>query len=117
MNTTVKTSTVKMLESEVEKYLVNQVKKAGGWAIKFQSEGNAGVPDRIVFWPDGKIHFIEVKRPGGKLRPLQINQCKKISGFNNYVYVVDSKDAANEYIQKRLTPRFMDGRDWEADDK
>ena len=116
MNQTAERSTVKPLEREIERYFVTQVKKAGGWAIKFQSEGNAGVPDRIVFWPDGKIHFVEIKRPGENLRPLQISQCKKISGYQQWVYVVDSKEAANLYVLKQLTPRFMGGRDWEGEE-
>lgn len=109
-------STVVPLESEIEKYLVNKIKRAGGWAIKFQSEGHAGVPDRIVFWPDDEsIEFVEVKRPGGKLRPLQVNMCKKISMTTN-VYVVDCKQAADSYIRGRLSARFIRGRDMEEEE-
>ena len=40
-----------MLEKEIEKILVTEVKKLGGKAYKFVSPGNSGVPDRIVIFP------------------------------------------------------------------
>ncbi len=38
---------------------------------KFISPGVDGMPDRIVFLPDGCIGFIKVKAPGKVPRPLQ----------------------------------------------
>ena len=40
-----------MLEREIEKKLVDGVRKLGGRAYKFVSPGNDGVPDRIVVLP------------------------------------------------------------------
>ena len=37
-----------MLEREIEKKLVDGVRKLGGRAYKFVSPGNDGVPERIV---------------------------------------------------------------------
>ncbi|MDO5549283.1 MAG: VRR-NUC domain-containing protein [Eubacteriales bacterium] len=102
-------SVVQPLEKEIEAYFAHKVKAAGGWTIKFQSEGNAGVPDRIVFWPDRPIEFAEIKRPGGKLRPLQVSMCKKISTFGVPVYIVDSKEAADQYIGGCLRAGFING--------
>lgn len=42
-------------EKETEKYLRDEIKKMGGAAYKFVSPGNAGVPDRLVCLPGGKI--------------------------------------------------------------
>lgn len=107
-------SVVQPLEKEIEAYFVRRVKAAGGWAIKFQSAGNSGVPDRIVFWPDGSIEFVELKRPGEKPRPLQINVCKKISSYGNSVFVIDSKEKVDLYTTDALEPRFRDGVDLEG---
>lgn len=52
-----------MLENEVEKKLAKKVKALGGRAYKFVSPGNAGVPDRLVVMPGGKVGFAEIKRP------------------------------------------------------
>lgn len=59
-----------LIENEVEKYFVDQVKKVGALVFKFTSPGTSGVPDRIVCY-FGKAYFVELKRPGGKQRPLQ----------------------------------------------
>lgn len=60
-----------MTEKQVEAKLVAAVKRAGGVAYKFSSPSRRGVPDRIVVLPGGRPVFVEVKRPGGKLSPLQ----------------------------------------------
>lgn len=60
-----------MRERDVEKYLVDQVRRRGGMAIKWTAPSMSGVPDRIVFLPGGRVMFVEVKRPGEKPRPLQ----------------------------------------------
>ena len=50
-----------MLEREVEKKLVDGVRRMGGRAYKFVSPGNDGVPDRIVVLPDTAPMFVELK--------------------------------------------------------
>ena len=54
-----------MLEKTVEKELCDRVKNdLCGWALKFVSPGQNGVPDRIVLVPYGRIYFVETKAPG-----------------------------------------------------
>lgn len=89
-----------MLESEIEKKLRDEVKKLGGKAYKFVSPGNAGVPDRLVILPGNKIGFAELKRPGGKPRPLQKAQIKKIQSLGAFVMVVDSEEKIKEFIKE-----------------
>ena len=60
-----------ILEKEVERKLKVSLERIGCLVLKFVSPGNAGVPDRIVILPGGGVLFVELKRPGGKLRPLQ----------------------------------------------
>lgn len=60
-----------ILEKDIEKRLVREVKKLGGLCLKWVSPGNSGVPDRIVLMPGGKAIFVELKRPGGKEGALQ----------------------------------------------
>ena len=47
-----------MIEKDIEKYLVRQVKQMGGLALKFVSPSMAGVPDRIVMIPKGALYFV-----------------------------------------------------------
>ena len=80
-----------MNEKAIEEYLRNQVKALGGKAYKFVSPGNAGVPDRLVCLPGGKVVFIELKAPGKKPTTLQLKKHLELLKLNQKVYVVDSK--------------------------
>ena len=60
------------LEKDIEKALVAMVKRRGGLCLKWVCPGWAGVPDRIILLPRGRVIFAELKRPkGGKISPLQ----------------------------------------------
>ena len=60
------------LEKEIEKKLVDLVKKYGGRCEKLVNVGFAGFPDRSVLLPGGLIIFVETKRPkGGRYSALQ----------------------------------------------
>lgn len=78
-----------MLEREVEKALVRQIKNAGGIAPKLTSPGTAGMPDRIIILPGGKIAFVELKAPGQKPRPIQIRQMDRLTQLGCMVRTID----------------------------
>lgn len=89
-----------MRERDIEEYLRNQVKKAGGKAYKFVSPGNDGVPDRLVLFPGGRVYFVELKAPGKKPRPLQIKQMRDIAALGCDVRVIDSKEGVDAFIRE-----------------
>ena len=60
-----------MREKEIEKILVECVKRLGGRAYKWTSPGNDGVPDRIVILPDTRVIFVELKTDTGVLSPAE----------------------------------------------
>lgn len=87
-------------EKDTEQYLRDEVKKALGRAYKFTSPGNAGVPDRIVLLPGGRIVFVELKAKGKKSTPLQLAQQKRIAGLGFEVIVIDSKQGVDSLFEQ-----------------
>ena len=77
-----------MLERDIEKILVKEIKAAGGLAYKFVSPGNDGVPDRIVILPGGEVIFVELKTDTGRLTKLQTVQVERIRKTGATVWVV-----------------------------
>lgn len=57
-----------MRENAVERTLRNEIKRQGGWFLKFVSPGTAGVPDRICLLPGRVLAFVELKAPGKKVK-------------------------------------------------
>ena len=85
-----------MLEREVEKKLVDGVRRMGGRAYKFVSPGNDGVPDRIVVLPDTAPMFVELKTESGKLSSLQKVQITRLEKLGQNVRVLYGvKDVEN----------------------
>lgn len=84
-----------MQESEIEKYLCNCVKKAGGIAYKFTSPARRGVPDRLVVMPGGLVYFVEVKCETGKLSELQKVEINRLTVLGQRVFIVWCKEDVN----------------------
>lgn len=79
-----------MLEKMVEQKLVQAVCGMGGLAPKFTSPGWAGVPDRLVLLPGGRLAFVEVKAPGKALRPLQVRRKGQLEALGFRVFMIDN---------------------------
>lgn len=58
------------LESLAERLLHDRVSAAGGLCPKL-APVDAGTPDRLVIW-EGKVYLVELKRPSGRVRPIQV---------------------------------------------
>lgn len=89
-------------EKTLENALVDEVRKAGGLARKYFNKDDTGWPDRDVLLPTGKQWFVEVKKPTGKLSPLQIIRRDWLiaNGFN-YLYL-DSWETLDNFKKQHL---------------
>ena len=81
-----------MRERTVEQALTRAVQAHGGLCWKFTSPGLAGVPDRIIILPEGKVGFVEVKAPGQKPRPVQQHRLNQIRTLGATAIVIDHPD-------------------------
>ncbi len=88
-----------MRESEIEKILVNEVRRLGGRAYKWVSPGNDGVPDRIVIFPGKPPVFTELKTDTGKLSALQSVQIKHLADLGQAVYVIFGINGLSQFFQ------------------
>lgn len=98
------------LEKDVEKQLVTGTKKRGGRAYKFVSPGNAGVPDRIVILPDGRLYFVELKREDGKLTQNQVRQIRRLTTLGQQVTVCYGRDGVEKFFKGVDGRRVNHGR-------
>ena len=80
------------MEKTIENGLIRIARAAGGLAVKFVSPGTAGMPDRLVLLPGGRIIFVELKEPGKKLRQLQQYRKKQLEALGFKSLIIDSKE-------------------------
>ncbi|MBO6293401.1 MAG: VRR-NUC domain-containing protein [Selenomonas sp.] len=89
-----------MREKIVEQKLVQAVKAMGGIAPKFTSPGMAGMPDRLVLLPGGRMAFAELKAPGKKPRALQLARHRLLQRLGFKVYVIDGTEQIGTVLDK-----------------
>lgn len=92
----------KILEREIEEYLVQRVEDLGGVCLKLEVAGRTGWPDRLCVMPYGDTWFIEVKRPDGVLAPIQIARLETLLELGHRRAVVWNKQMIDDII-----PRFL----------
>ena len=85
-----------MLEKQIERKLTEEVKKCGGLALKQTSL--AGIPDRLVLLPGGKMAFVELKAPGEKPRKLQQVMIKQLRKMGFMCFVVDGTEMISDVL-------------------
>lgn len=87
-----------MLEKQIERKLCYEVDKLGGMCLK--QNGMAGIPDRLVLMPGGKMAFVELKAPGEKPRKLQQVRIKQLQKMGFKTYVVDGMEQIGDILDE-----------------
>lgn len=119
-------STNKPLEKSIENTLRQAVEAEGGMCLKWTCPGHKGVPDRMVIFPGGIIAFVELKRPGAKVKVggLQEWWRQRLVGFGFRCYEISTAEDAKKLVFQLSTESFAlttsyaddDYDDW-ADDE
>lgn len=96
--------TNKPLEKSIENVLRKAVEAEGGLCLKWVCPGHRGVPGRMILFPGGIIAFVELKRPGAKVKAggLQEWWREKIQSFGFPCYEISRKYQAVA-LAKRLS--------------
>jgi hypothetical protein len=87
------------LESTLTKSIVTLAKAKGWWTFKIAGGPMqmAGVPDLLTV-KHGRAVFLEVKQPGKKPRPLQVQRMKEIREIGGAVAEVVTSKADAERV-------------------
>lgn len=94
------------LEKEIEAKLVKLVRNRGGLCLKWVCPGWAGVPDRIILLPGGRVVFAELKRPkGGILSSRQAWWAKKLIELGFHWWLLYDIDSLRAFRDKELEER------------
>lgn len=89
-----------MQERDIERKLVRAAKSKGGLAVKFTSPGFAGMPDRLLLLPRGKLAFVEVKAPGKTPRALQLKRHGMLRQLGFKVFILDSTEQIEAILEE-----------------
>ena len=93
-----------MRERDIEVKLRKSVEAQGGICWKFVSPGTAGVPDRIILMPMGRIAFVEVKAPGESPRKLQLARHRLLRRLGFKTFVLDNPEQIGGILNEIQTP-------------
>ena len=91
------------LETAIEQRACLLAKKLLGLInLKIKQSGDDGYADRLFLLPEGRPVFMEFKRPGEKLRPLQKKRAATLGNLGYNVTCVDNEVEAIEYLARSL---------------
>lgn len=101
--------TNKPLEKSIENVLREEVERQGGMCLKWTCPGHRGVPDRMILFPGGIIAFVELKRPGAKVKAggLQEWWREKIQSFGFPCYEISTVEQAKSIVSFLETESFI----------
>lgn len=102
-----------MLEKDIEKILVTEVRKLGGRAYKWVSPGNDGVPDRIVILPGLQPIFVELKTETGGLSAIQKIQIDRLRKMKQNVKILYGESQVRDFLEDCELRVTLWGRDRE----
>ena len=85
-------------ERDIEAYLQRKLTGMGCLFLKWVCPGNAGVPDRILILPRGKVIFVEIKAESGRMTCLQDSWQQRLREMGCSAVTIYGRDAAEELV-------------------
>ena len=93
-----------MRETSIERHLAERVRRVDGVAIKLLPT-IAGIPDRMVLLPGGRIRFVELKTKIGRVRPIQQVWLARFEKLGFPVTILRSIEEVDRWVQEQeMTP-------------
>jgi len=85
------------LEKSIEAACKRLVEAEGGEWIKLLPWVSTGLPDRLMLLPGGRVVFVEMKAPRGRLRPRQAWWMRRLTGLG-FEYAIARTPAELEHV-------------------
>ena len=93
-------TTTATAESRLEKMLHDGVRRAGGMSFKM-APTTAGLPDRMVLWPGGRIELVELKTTKGRMRRIQEIWHYRMAKLGTEVLVLHGDSDVQAYLASK----------------
>lgn len=90
-------------EASLERAVVRICRGRGVLCWKAETMA-VGAPDRILIAPGGKVRFVELKAPGGRLSPHQQKVHEMLRGLGVDVAVIRDIEALKALLEEWLQP-------------
>ena len=98
-----------MLEKNIERHLVEGVRKLGGLCYKFTSPGTQGVPDRLIITAQGRVIFAEIKTDNGVLSKIQTYTISQMWKRHIDVRILYGLEQVNELLAEIERDNYKEG--------
>ena len=92
----------KIIEHNVEDFLLQSVKSFKGLCFKLKFLGVMGAPDRLVLMPGGRFFFVELKQTTGELEPSQAVLFPRIEKRGFKVHVLYGIEQVQKFVDTYL---------------
>lgn len=63
----------------------------------------AGIPDRLVLLPGGRVYLVEMKQPKGKCSPIQLERHRRLAAIGYPVAVLWNKEEVDLWLEFRCS--------------
>lgn len=89
-------------EKVLERSLVEKIRQRGGICVKLQGNMYAGMPDRLILLPGGRVVFVELKSEGIKPRKLQLIRHEELRALGFKVFVIDTHEKLTQFLDEQV---------------
>jgi hypothetical protein len=90
----------KVLERDLERHFSLMCRRLGLLTIKMNLRGLTGCPDRLVFLPDERVAWVELKTLTGQLTARQKLFIGKMQDTGHPVSVLRTKEQITSFLQR-----------------
>jgi len=90
------------LESSLEEFFRARVRALGGDVVKM-APMQAGIMDRMVLFPNRRVYFVELKREGEDLSPIQrVYHDRMFTRFGIRIHVLHGRKEVLDWLRRTV---------------